>query len=429
MRRRLAATLLLAAAPAAAQQPPAPAAATTVAADPAVRARADQLSLFLGGSGDAESLFSPAFRSAIPAEQFRGIADNLTADLGQPRGVARVRAFGQGRAEIVIGFERGSATIDLALEPGDPHRIAELRITARALANDSMAAVGSAVAALPGHAAIGVYAFGDGAPQPLLEQDADHAMPLGSAFKLWVLAEAERQVAAGQRRWADVVRLGPPSLPSGITQGWPRGEPVTVQTLATLMISISDNSATDTLMRTLGRAAVDRAAAGSGLSTPVLTTREAFVLKGDAALRWRWSAMTPPARAALLARDQARFDVTPLATGIFAKGPVATDTAEWFASPRATAALLDRLRQSSDATTRDILAINPGVPTTVAERFGYLGFKGGSEPGVLTLNYLLRTRSGHAYAVAAAWHRTDGETPEAPFAALVTRALTLLADR
>ena len=46
------------------------------------------------------------------------------------------------------------------------------------------------------------------------------------------------------------------SLPSGITQSWPAGSPVTLQTLATLMISISDNTATDTLV-TLERRKLD----------------------------------------------------------------------------------------------------------------------------------------------------------------------------
>ena len=43
------------------------------------------------------------------------------------------------------------------------------------------------------------------------------------------------------------------SLPSGITQDWAPGTPASLEQLATLMISISDNTATDALMGLIGR--------------------------------------------------------------------------------------------------------------------------------------------------------------------------------
>ncbi len=39
----------------------------------------------------------------------------------------------------------------------------------------------------------------------------------------------------------------------------------------------------------------------------------------------------------------------------------------------------------------DTLAVNPGMPVDKA-RWPYVGFKGGSEPGVLQLTWLLRAR-------------------------------------
>jgi hypothetical protein len=394
-----------------------------------VKARADELVGLLAGRGSYDALFTPVFRAQIGADQFAAVTRSLVAALGAPVRVDSIAAPTRWRVELVITFEHGTATMQMALESAEPHAITELRVISQAARGDTLGAIESSVRALPGTAAIGVYALGPGEPRPLLEVHGDAPTPLGSAFKLWVLAEAARQVAAGTHRWRDVVAVGPPSLASGLLQSWPRGAPVTLQTLATLMISISDNTATDTLMRLLGRAAVDRAAAASGLTTPVLTTREAFVLKGDPALRTRWTALAPPARAALLARDSARFDATPLATGVFGNGPVATDTVEWFASPRAVASLLDRLRRNPDPVVRDILAINAGVDPATAGRFAYLGYKGGSEPGVLTLNVVAKTRAGIWFAVTGAWHRPDGATSEAELGAIVTRALSLVADR
>ncbi|WP_373047449.1 serine hydrolase [Vulgatibacter sp.] len=74
-----------------------------------------------------------------------------------------------------------------------------------------------------------------------------------------VVAELVRATEAGERRWDEVVRLAPEaySLPSVLLQDWPAGAPVTLQTLATLMISRSDNTATDQLVHLLGRERIE----------------------------------------------------------------------------------------------------------------------------------------------------------------------------
>lgn len=75
---------------------------------------------------------------------------------------------------------------------------------------------------------------------------ADLRLALGSAFKLYLLGALAEDVASGRYKWDTVTRLDPArrSWPSGMTQKWPAGAPVTLATLATLMISISDNTAT-----------------------------------------------------------------------------------------------------------------------------------------------------------------------------------------
>ena len=88
---------------------------------------------------------------------------------------------------------------------------------------------------------------------------------------------------------------------------------------------------------------------------------------------------------------------------------------------------LDWLRLHADAPARAILAVNPGTDAETRARFDYLGFKGGSEPGVVTLNWLARTRDGRWLAVTGHWHRTDAAVPTLTFATLMNRALALAA--
>jgi|SRR5450432_878694 len=74
-------------------------------------------------------------------------------------------------------------------------------------------------------------------------------------------------------------------------------------------------------------------------------------------------------------------------------GPSPSTRIEWFASPadvcRAFASLEKLAEALTGATVSSILAMNPGV---MLDRrvFSYVGYKGGSEPGVLTLAGLLR---------------------------------------
>ncbi len=396
--------------------------------DPALRAKADALVAILDGRGSYETYFAANFRDKVPAAQFTAIAAQLKASLGDPERVEALTATSAWSADLTIGYARGTASVRLVIDPAPPHPASGLLITGTAPRDDSLTELESEFRALPGASGFGLYALGQGKPEPILEYRADVAAPLGSAFKLWVLAELARQVAAGERHWEDVVKVGAPSLPSGVLQTWPAGSPVTVQTLATMMISISDNTATDTLLTTLGRAKVDAVAETAGGSVPVMTTREMFALKGDAALTKAWAVGSVNERRALLVNNAVKISTAKLDPTVFAGKPVATDSVEWFASPLAMAGLLDRLR-GADVTTRAVMAVNAGVDPAIAKRFGYVGFKGGGEPGVLTLNYLVQAKDGRWYAATGNWHRADDAVNEVRFAGLMGRALALLAAR
>jgi beta-lactamase class A len=402
--------------------------APSVMASPMLHRRADALIGILRNGEGYERYFAESFRSKVPREQLATLTTQLKAALGPPQNIESFTATTAWSADLVVAFERGTATVKLQLDPAAPHAATGLLITGTGTRNDSLDKISAEFRTLPGASGFGLYALGDAAPVSIAAYRAETPAPIGSAFKLWVLDEVARQVAAGTRNWADVVRVGPPSLPSGVLQSWPTGAPVTLQTLATMMVSISDNTATDTLITTLGRAAVDASALANGGSVPVLTTREAFVLKSDPALAATWKAATPTTRRALLDERAAEFAAKPLDASVFGGKPVATDSVEWFASPQAMAGLLDRLRRA-DETTRAILAVNAGVDGATAGRFRYVGFKGGSEPGVIAINFVVQAKDGRWYAATGNWHRADAGVNELKFVGLMTRLLALVAAR
>lgn len=428
--RRLGALLLAIAAPSAAlaQQPPVPA----IAISPGLQARIDALPAMINGTGDFEEYFAPAFKAQVPKAQFDQIGQQLKAQFGAAVKVERVSATSPYAATVELGFEKGVGAVNIVIDPAAPHRVTGLLLARIEPRGDTIAKIEAEIRALPGTAAFGVYALGDDVA-PVNELAGSQPMPIGSAFKLWVLAEAARQVNAGTRTWSDVVALGPRSLPSGISQRWPAGAPVTLHTLATLMISISDNTATDTLLTALGRDKVDAMVAQTGIANPaatlpVLTTMEAFQLKApsNADLAAGWKAAGPDARRKLLADNRARLAATMIDPAMFADKPVTPDI-EWFASPRDEAAVLNWLRTRGGDQALAILAVNPGTPGAVL--FDYAGFKGGSEPGVVSLNWLVKTKKGNWYAVTGGWTRRDAAVNERSFAMLMSRLLTQVAAR
>ena len=404
----------------------------TEAADPALTARIGELVTLIGRGGDFQSYFAPSFHAALPKEKWDAVVASMTAQMGKPVAIDRLTAVTPFSANLRVRFERGVVNAQIAIDPAPPHQVVGLQFTGPEMAGDTLDKLAADTRALPGTTGLGIYALGEGAPRLVAGIAPDKAMPLGSAFKLWVLGELAREVGAGERKWSDVVPIGPASLPSGITQNWPARSPVTIQTLATLMISISDNTATDTLVSLEGER-LDRfvTQAGAPGLAPVLTTRQMFALKSpanaDLAAQWATSP-APSARRTLLDRNTARLQTTPIDPMTFAGKPAKIDTLEWFASPTGTAGILDWLRKQGGETPLSLLAINPGIDPATRSKFDYLGFKGGSEPGVVTLNFLVRRKDGRWLAIAAGWHRNDAGIDENRLIMLMTRALVLLAD-
>ena len=106
------------------------------------------------------------------------------------------------------------------------------------------------------------------------------------------------------------------------------------------------------------------------------------------------------------------------------------DRLEWFASPAdlvRTMAWLDAHRTTvGGKEAMRILAINPGIAPPLAKKFAYVGYKGGSEPGVISMTVLVRDKSDRARVVSASWNNPAAALDELNFAALVTRAVELL---
>ncbi len=392
--------------------------------------RAAELVNILQGDSREVAFFDATFLAVIPVEQVRGIAASLKAQHGLPHSVLRVRKSSALQGEVDIGYPQAVLTFTMAIADAPPHKVIGLQLISVRPEDDSVVQIAVDVAALPGRAGIVIAPVGEFGGDALLSVKADEQFAIASVFKLWVLAEAARQVRSGSRRWSDVIPLGPPSLPSGITQEWPAGAPMTLHSLATLMISRSDNTATDTLMRALGREHVDAGviAAGHadpGRTLPLLTTLEAFSLKMSANrdLREHWRRGSVAQRRDLLRRSGGRLGMGSIELRQFAGAPLFIDSVQWFASPDDLVRLMGQLQVSGGKDALDILAVNTLLPQADAARFAYVGYKGGSENGVVAMAWLLRTKAGRWYVVAGSWNDPATGVDEKRFEAIMLRAI------
>lgn len=422
---------LLAVPAAARADPGSPPPAPEAAAKPTpLEARSLQVVELLNGEVAPEEIFTAGFRAAVADAQIRTLSANLTAQFGRALEARLLPPRDAARAALEIRFERGIAKGGIALDPAENNRINELRFTSvdsLAVAGDTPEAIEADLAALPG--TVNAW-FGRTGGPVLIARNAETPLALGSAFKLYVLAALAEDVKAGRRKWSDVVPLTEKSYPSGQLQDWPQGAPVTLHTLASLMISVSDNTATDQLIAVLGRDRIlklmkDSGHSDPGLNDPFLTTRELFVLKTwdrKALDEWRKGPSAESVVAeALLASENPSLDEVNAA---FGNGPKALEI-EWFASPVDLARLLGHMRKTADPEVFRIMAINPSATDAIKANWRYIGFKGGSEPGVLNLTWLLTDKQGSDWVLTLGWNNPVAVLDEGKLEAIAQRILLL----
>lgn len=395
----------------------------------ALEVRADQVVAVVNGDLAAEDVFSDSFLAAVSPEQLTAISQQLTSQFGAALSVEELSTPQGTRSSLAIRMERAIARGGIAIDPASENRISELLFQTFDPINDDASKIEADLAALPGDVSVLFASFEEQAP--VLASEWGDQMAIGSTFKLYVLAALACQIADGERQWSDVVTLSDTrSFPSGMMQDWPKGAEVTLETLASMMISISDNTATDALIELLGTEVIletmaDSRHADLELNDPFLTTRQMFLLKGgpDARLEaYRSGDVT--AKAAILAELEEVVVTAEQVQAAFATGPKAIDV-EWFASASDLAGLYRYMREQADPKAFEIMGINPSVSASSKERWSYVGYKGGSEPGVLNLTWFLTDKAGADHVLVLSWNNPEANLDHTALELIAQRILSL----
>jgi len=368
---------------------------------------------------EMEALVTPEFAAQVPGAMLRLVLAQLHTQLSPlTLRTLQVAPDGLSARGILDSRESGPFSVSLVLEPAGENRMAGLLFApapeADLQAPDTWDELTPLLADVAPDHTLFVAEVVDGECVPVQGVRQADAFPLGSAFKLYVLHALAAQIIAGQHTWTETLPIQDElrSLPSGTMQNDPVGATWELAHYARQMISISDNTATDHLMTLVGEEAIQQALVATENSAiermqPFLTTRDMFILKGapESSLQSWLDAPDEAARRALhdTLQTMTTAGVRPWTA------PRAVDSVEWFASGEDLCDLMVSLHHLAEGgagqTVRDILSVNPGIPQPPG-RWNYLAYKGGSEPGVLHLNWYAERADGRVFFIGIGFMNT-----------------------
>ncbi|MGH2550325.1 MAG: serine hydrolase, partial [Thermomicrobiales bacterium] len=249
---------------------------------------------------------------------------------------------------------------------------------------------------------------------PIYASNADAVFPVGSSFKFWILGALAAQVDAGTLAWEQPVEIEERyiSVPSGDLRYSKPGTVYTMRYLAERMIQKSDNTATDHLLFLAGRENVEQMMEIMGVSDltpniPLISTRELAMMK------FAYSTEDLDAYYAAPIEERRRIldeviDAIPYSAlaDLEQDAPIELDRVEWFASREDLARTVQWLNATSAnpalRPVRETLALETPVPFD-GEVWPYVGYKGGSEFGLLTTTWLLDRADGRTFFYSVAF--------------------------
>ncbi|MDD5091400.1 MAG: serine hydrolase [Candidatus Wallbacteria bacterium] len=350
------------------------------------------------------SLFSQSFLSAVPEAKIREIIKLYVDNLGLfKKAVVTDEGY-------EIYFEKGHCPAKIVV--GSEKLITGLWFGSWNIEGDSWDKIAADFADLPGVVSVAVTRDGE----LLVSINPGLPMAVGSAFKLYVLKALIGMMDMATLQMNDVISLKEEwiSLPSGILQDWPAGSLLTVQSMANLMISISDNTATDALIHSAGRETVE--AVAPERMKPFLTTKEMFELKWGVSdeVRERFVAADLSGKRRIL-ESLRSFDKNRIR---FSPSPKCVQSIEWLATTGELCRVIYELRENS------AIRINPGLADK--KKWHLIGYKGGSEGGVLNYTHVLqKTPSSPVYCISATINDIEKEVADKDFTALTGRLIGL----
>jgi len=376
-----------------------------------------------GHAQNAEHLFAPAFLGRLPHGGLGEVLSGLRSQLGRCAGIKRIESIGRSVVRYRMQCERGgSVDFDLVIEPSPPHRIEtwlirqvtpvepSLKRGARALES-----VEKALSLLGAEAGMLLVELRGGDVVSHLHHQLDRPFLIGSLAKLCTFSMLLDVLDRRQLQWHDVAYIEETdrSLPTGSLAYWPKAAPLTVHTLATLLILDSDNTANDMLLRVLRDMPSSRQP--DGICQAAMSTRQYFGLRAAPELSAQYAAATSPSEQRQILQRLPPIELEELAARFAASANRAPVTG-WVATPGQMVVVLKRLhaqlREASAAPAREIFNASRKNDPLLAS-FPFVAAKGGTDRGLMSHGLIVETGPDATWLCVLVWNGHSVQPPQA----------------
>ena len=337
-----------------------------------------------------EEMFSQKILSQLSVSKLRSVRNNFIDGLGKLQNIEKIDKY-----IYQVFYEKGKLKTQFVVTEG---KVAGVRFLSVTKKEENLESIKNDFSNLPGEVSLLVTKKG----KNLISLNPDQKMAVGSTFKIAVLSALQEKINSDTINWTDLVVLKKEdiSLPSGDLQNWPIGTKFTVESLAGRMISKSDNTATDMLIRYIGRKNIEKKAPDN---QPFLKTKEAFYLKIPENKNVLNNYRNAEKNEKYKILDKINEKSLSIKSMNLSQNIRALDI-EWFFSTKKLKELM------YDISNLDLMTINPGpIQTNNWQRVAY---KGGSEPGVLNYTHMLTSKNGNIYFVTATWNNKESLNTE-----------------
>ncbi len=352
-----------------------------------------------------EKHFTPAFVKAVPLEQFAQITKGIYAEYGECKSYKLKISSGDAgtlktehskKLNFSLNLDHKTRLISGLLFKGEDTPKVDIK---------SDAQLKSLLEKMPGRKMMYFKKYGQDLNFAI---NASEDFALGSAFKLFILLTLEDKITKGELTWKTPLAIKEElkSFPSGVMQNIPAGETREIYEYARKMIEISDNTATDHLLDLIGKESVEKVVKSLGVENsgniPFLSTMEMFrtrALFSKTDVK-KYKSANRNERLLMLNKLK-QVPREELIKGIQAWGntPKYISSIEWFASATDICRLLEKLDETKSEQVLKILSYN--APFVAKDLSEYAGYKGGSEPGVIFMAYLLKSKDERSCFIAS----------------------------
>ena len=337
-----------------------------------------------------EEMFSQKILSQLSVSKLKSVRNDFIDGLGKLQNIEKID-----KHIYQVFYEKGKLQTQFVVIE---EKVAGVRFLSVTKNEDNLESIKKDFSNLPGEVSLLVTKKG----KTLISHNPDQKMAVGSTFKIAVLSALKEKINSNTINWTDLVVLKKEdiSLPSGELQNWPIGTKFTVESLAGRMIAKSDNTATDMLIRYIGRKNVEKIAPDN---QPFLKTKEAFYLKNPENKNVLDNYRNAEKDEKYKILNKINEKSLSMNSMNLSQNVRALDI-EWFFTTKELKELMHNVSEI------DLMTINPGpIQTNNWQRVAY---KGGSEPGVLNYTHMLTAKNGSKYFVTASWNNKENLNTE-----------------